>query len=93
VRPTKKADETEVATLAQAHAEATRTRPAPGSPLVMWREFHRRNIERYREVSDLDRFHHHEALYWVSYEERRHEDVKRKLAASPSTVESDGTRR
>jgi len=29
----------------------------------------------YREVSDVDRGHHHELRYWVGYEERKAEEV------------------
>lgn len=74
-------------TLGDAHNEASRTRPAPDAPLVDWRTYHRVNAERYRVVSETDRFHHHEALYWVALEEKRHAEVKHKIAARLSTVD------
>jgi antirestriction protein ArdC len=57
-------------TLSQAHEDAARRRPERDASLTAWQRFHRENMEMYRVVSDVDRFHHHEALYWVGHELR-----------------------
>ncbi|MEU3765692.1 AMED_5909 family protein [Amycolatopsis keratiniphila] len=62
-------------TLQDAHLVASARRPKPGSNLEAWLKFHQANARMYREVSDVDRAHHHELRYWVGYEERKAEEV------------------
>ncbi|MGH3626995.1 MAG: AMED_5909 family protein [Sciscionella sp.] len=61
-------------TLAQAHEDVQRRRPAPQSDVAQWLEFHRHNAALYAQIADIDRGHHHEALYWVRYEQRNAEE-------------------
>lgn len=42
-----------------------------GASRSEWAAFHLANAAMYRAVADLDRWHHHEALYWADYEERQ----------------------
>jgi hypothetical protein len=71
-------------TLGQAHADVTRRRPAPGEALAAQRAFHQVNKRVYEAVSETDRDHHHETLYWVDYErkivEKLTEQIRRGLA-------------
>ncbi len=38
----------------------------------------------YQAVSDVDRAHHHELKYWVSYEERKAKEVAAKIQKEKS---------
>lgn len=62
-------------TLKDAHAVAAASRPLLGANLSVWLKWHQANARMYREVSDVDRGHHHELRYWVGYEERKAEEV------------------
>ncbi|WP_370940090.1 AMED_5909 family protein [Amycolatopsis sp. cg13] len=61
----------EPATLEAAHSTAMSRRPASDAARSEWVAFHLANAAMYRTVADFDRWHHHEALYWADYEERR----------------------
>jgi hypothetical protein len=56
------------ATLRGAHELMPRLMPAPTAPRKEWLAFRRRSAEIYRRVADIDRGHHHEALYWAELE-------------------------
>ncbi|WP_344871669.1 AMED_5909 family protein [Allokutzneria multivorans] len=61
-----------VETLREAHEVLRRLRPVPGAQQPeLWREFYRRSEQVYAHVADIDRRHHHEALYWVSHERQK----------------------
>ena len=62
-------------TLKDAHAVAASSRPMPEANLSAWLRWHQANARMYRDVSDVDRGHHHELRYWVSYEDRKAEEV------------------
>jgi len=47
----------------------------PGANLSAWLRWHQANARMYRDVSDVDRGHHHELRYWVGYEDRKAEEV------------------
>jgi hypothetical protein len=58
-------------TLSEAHDHARRVRPKPDADLLTWQAFHLRKARLHAEIADIDRGHHHEALYWVGYEQRK----------------------
>jgi hypothetical protein len=58
-------------TLREAHTFVSRIRPAPGADTTAWRVFHQQSARVYEHVADVDRDHHHEAMYWFSYEQRK----------------------
>lgn len=66
-------------TLREAHDDAWARMPAREAPARVWVEFRRANAQMYEAVADLDRGHHHEALYWFGRELR---EVER-LTAKP----------
>lgn len=68
-------------TLRDAHAVASSSRPLPGSNLATWLKWHKSNARMYREVSDVDRWHHHELRYWVGYEEDKAEEIAAQIQA------------
>ncbi len=55
-------------TLMAAHEYLTRVMPAPSAPRTEWLAFRRRSAAIYSRVADVDRGHHHEALYWAERE-------------------------
>lgn len=57
-----------VATLRDAHDLVARLRPGSAAPAGEWVAFRRRAAQIYRAVADIDRYHHHEAMYWVEHE-------------------------
>ncbi|MBE1576262.1 AMED_5909 family protein [Amycolatopsis roodepoortensis] len=68
-------------TLKDAHAVAASTRPLPGANQATWLKWHKTNARMYREVSDIDRWHHHELRYWVNYEENKAEELAAQIQA------------
>ncbi|WIX82573.1 AMED_5909 family protein [Amycolatopsis carbonis] len=72
---------TEPQTLRAAHDTASGRRPAPDANLSAWLAFHQSNARMYRTVADVDRGHHHEALYWVGYETRKAGEVSARIEA------------
>ncbi|MGH4017131.1 MAG: AMED_5909 family protein [Pseudonocardiaceae bacterium] len=57
-------------TLKEAHEVLARLRPKSGAPLSEWLTFRRTSAALYTEIADVDRFHHHEALYWAEREQK-----------------------
>jgi hypothetical protein len=56
------------ATLMQAHELLGRMRPRLGASRQTWLVYYRRSAAMYAEVAEIDRGHHHEAMYWASRE-------------------------
>ena len=50
-------------TLRQAHEELVRSRPRLQAPLGEWLVYYQRAAALYAEIAEIDRGHHHEALY------------------------------
>jgi hypothetical protein len=50
-------------TLRQAHEELARSRPRLQAPLGEWLAYYQRSAALYAEIAEIDRGHHHEALY------------------------------
>jgi hypothetical protein len=57
-----------VTSLKHAHEVLTRLMPRPDAPPEVSREFYVRSAEVYARVAEVDRGHHHEALYWAKRE-------------------------
>lgn len=60
-------------TLMQAHEALTALTPRNGAEAAVWRDYHLRSAAVYAEIADIDRGHHHEALYWAGRERRKAE--------------------
>ncbi|MFI9006644.1 AMED_5909 family protein [Actinosynnema sp. NPDC053489] len=65
-----------VTLLKDAHEALTHLMPAPDAPSEVWREFYLRSAEVYARVAEVDRGHHHEALYWAKREGAKAEGVE-----------------
>ncbi|WP_372508780.1 AMED_5909 family protein [Amycolatopsis iheyensis] len=55
-------------TLREAHDNSWLRMPSRNAPVSVWVEFRRANVRMYKAVADIDRGHHHEALYWLNRE-------------------------
>ncbi|MFD1146096.1 AMED_5909 family protein [Saccharothrix hoggarensis] len=65
-----------VTLLKDAHEALTHLMPAPGASREMWRDFYLRSAEVYAHVAEVDRGHHHEALYWAKREREKGEALR-----------------
>ena len=69
-------------TLRQAHE----LMPARNAPVGEWLAFRRRSADIYRRVADIDRDHHHEALYWAELETTRAEELAGQMHSASATA-------
>ncbi len=81
----------EVRTLAAANELLGSQRPRQNAPLNEWLTFYRHSASVYAEIAEIDRGHHHEALYWAGRERTRAAEIaaeidraKRKQAVGPA---------
>jgi hypothetical protein len=65
--------------LKQAHIVLSSERPASDAGADVWLAYYRRSAAVYAEVAEVDRWHHHEALYWASREERKAREIEDRL--------------
>ncbi|MFD7653938.1 AMED_5909 family protein [Actinosynnema sp. NPDC059797] len=68
-------------TLKDAHEALGKVMPAPDASLSRWQAFYRVSAEVYAQVAEIDRGHHHEALYWAKRERDKGEEIGRALEA------------
>jgi hypothetical protein len=66
-------------TLRDAHEVLRRLRPKQDAPLSEWLAFRRTSAALYTEIADIDRFHHHEALYWANREQEEVNSITTQL--------------
>ncbi|MFT7839514.1 AMED_5909 family protein [Saccharothrix sp. BKS2] len=71
-------------TLKDAHEALGKVMPAPDAELSRWQVFYRVSVEVYARVAEVDRGHHHEALYWAQREREKGEEIARSLAVQSS---------
>lgn len=69
------AEAQKIASLAEAHDVLPRLMPRKGAALAEMRQFHERSAEIYRRVAEIDRGHHHEALYWADREAQKAQEL------------------
>jgi hypothetical protein len=68
-------------TLKQAHEVLMRLRPREGASLEAWRGYHERSAALYAEIAEIDRFHHHEALYWAQRERETAQGIAARISS------------
>jgi hypothetical protein len=71
-------------TLADAHHAVARARPRQSAPLTEWLAYHQRSAAWYAEVAEIDRGHHHEALFMAERERQRAKEIKTRVLSQPS---------
>jgi hypothetical protein len=77
-------------TLMEAHVLLSHMRPGPKASAETWLRYYRRSAAVYAEVAEVDRGHHHEALYWANRERARANSLAGDIAKNPTppTVKS-----
>ncbi|PRX48570.1 hypothetical protein B0I33_104387 [Prauserella shujinwangii] len=76
----------EVRTLMQAHEALSSIRPPDDAAPQVWRDYYRRSAATYARVAEIDRGHHHEALYWAGRESRKADEITAQLIVSASAA-------
>ena len=80
-------------TLKDAHTVLMRLRPREGEPLEAWLRYHNQSAALYTEIAEIDRFHHHEAMYWVQREQELAKVIAAQISATKPQLSSRRTGR
>ena len=75
-------------TLADAHHAVARIRPRQKAPLTEWLVYHQRSAAWYAEVAEIDRAHHHEALFMAERERHCAKEIKTEISSQQPTGET-----
>lgn len=87
---TDKADVTPPRTLMQAHDALVAIRPKSNASLKAWKAFYERSVRVYQEIAEIDRGHHHEALYWADREQKNADEITARIKAKGSDTMQEG---
>ncbi len=68
----------------QAHEALVRIRPKGDATLTTWKTYYERSVALYREIAEIDRGHHHEALYWADREQKSADEIAARIKAERS---------
>ena len=71
-------------TLMQAHEALVRIRPKREASLAAWQSYYERSAALYRQIAEIDRGHHHEALYWAEREQHKATELAAKISSGTS---------
>lgn len=74
-------------TLREAHEVVMERRPPKDANPSAWLAFRLGNARLYKAVADIDRSHHHEALYWAGHEERKADEISTELQAEGKSAD------
>lgn len=67
-------------TLADAHIALAMIRPKSTASLEDWLAYYQRSAALYADIAEIDRGHHHEALYWAEHERERANEIKAQIS-------------
>jgi hypothetical protein len=70
-------------TLMQAHELLSRMRPSSAASSATWLKYYRHSAAVYAEIAEVDRGHHHEALYWANRERAKANAIAAEIANNP----------
>lgn len=70
-------------TLMEAHDLLSHMRPARAASRTTWLTYYRRSAAVYAEVAEIDRGHHHEALYWANRERVKANHLQSEITRNP----------
>ncbi|HET9254152.1 MAG TPA: AMED_5909 family protein [Pseudonocardiaceae bacterium] len=73
-------------TLAEAHHVVASIRPLQKAPLPDWLAYYQRSAAVYAEVAEIDRGHHHEALYMAEHTRQLMNDIKAQISSQRATA-------
>jgi hypothetical protein len=71
-------------TLAEAHEAVAAIRPPRTASLTEWLAHHQRSAALYAEIAEIDRGHHHEALFMAEREHQRAKEIKTEISQQPT---------
>ncbi|MGZ3141884.1 AMED_5909 family protein [Lentzea chajnantorensis] len=66
----------QVRTLSEAHDVLSKLMPNPKAAPAVLRDYYLRSAAVYARVAEIDRSHHHEAVYWANREREKGEAIK-----------------
>ena len=66
----------QVTTLSEAHDVLSKLLPNPKAAPAVLKEYYLRSAAIYARVAEIDRSHHHEAIYWANREREKGEAIK-----------------
>ena len=69
--------------LMEAHEVLARIRPSQSASRQKWLEYYLRSAQVYAEMAEIDRGHHHEALYWANRERAKANTLQREINKNP----------
>lgn len=69
-------------TLTQAHEALVRIRPKKEAPPATWLAYYQRSAGLYAELAEIDRYHHHECLYWAERERDKAKEIAAEISAA-----------
>jgi hypothetical protein len=75
-------------TLAEAHEVVAAIRPPRTASLTEWLAYHQRSAALYAEIAEIDRGHHHEALFMAERERQRAKEIKTEISSQQPTGET-----
>jgi hypothetical protein len=75
-------------TLAEAHEAVAAIRPPRTASLPEWLAHHQRSAALYAEIAEIDRGHHHEALFMAEREHQRAKEIKTEISSQQPTGET-----
>ena len=76
-------------TLAEAHHAVASIRPLREAPLTEWLAYHQQSAAVYAEVAEIDRGHHHEALFMAEQARQSSKEIKAQISSRCSTGRRD----
>ncbi|MFY9809580.1 MAG: AMED_5909 family protein [Pseudonocardiaceae bacterium] len=72
-------------TLAEAHEAVAAIRPPRTAPLTEWLAYHQHSAALYADVAEIDRGHHHEALFMAEQERQSAKEIKTQISTQHPT--------
>lgn len=67
----------------EAHELLIRLRPGHAAARETWLTYYRRSASVYAEVAEVDRGHHHEAMYWANRERAKATSLQAEISSGP----------
>ena len=80
-------------TLMQAHELLSHMRPSKTASRETWLRYYRRSAAAYADVAEIDRGHHHEALYWANRERAKANHLQAEITKNPDPPAAKGANR
>jgi hypothetical protein len=74
-------------TLADAHHAVASIRPPQNASLSDWLAYHQQSAGMYAEVAEIDRGHHHEALFMAEHARQQAKDMKARISSQRAAGE------